>query len=235
MLERQVTRPLGYNARLKLTTAKYYTPSGRCIQAIDYTNRNPDGSVGKVPDSLKKEFKTASGRSVYSGGGIEPDIKVAEEEISKLTIALYSKNYLFDYSTQYARDHKAIPPASTFALTDNDFTQFTRWVENKDYSYKTETEIQLDSFKQIATREKYFDAVKADFSNLQAKVSHDKKQDLIKHKDEVMRILENEIISRYYYLHGRIENSLKSDPYILRAVATLEQPVQYKSLLAPKK
>lgn len=231
----QVTRPLGYNARLKLTTAKYYTPSGRCIQALDYSNRNADGSVGKIPDSLKKEFKTASGRSVFSGGGIEPDVKIKDEEISKLVIALYSKNYFFDYTTQYVKQHKTIAPAATFTLTDNDFNQFAKWLENKDYSYKTETEIGLDSLKQIAIREKYYDGAKAEFTALQAKVSHDKKQDLVKHKDEVTRFLESEISSRYYYLRGRIENSLKTDNDVNKALAILGQPAQYKALLTPHK
>lgn len=231
----QVTRPLGYNARLKLTTAKYYTPSGRCIQAIDYAHRNPDGSVGHIPDSLKKEFKTKGGRRVQSGGGVEPDVLVAEDDISKLAITLYIKNYFFDYATQYAKQNKTIAPASTFALADADFAAFGKWLENKDYSYKTETEIALDSFKQAATRDKSFDAVKGEYNALLTKVSHDKKQDLAKHKAEVMRILENEIISRYYYLRGRIENSMRTDEDVQKALSLLEQPAQYQALLVPKK
>jgi carboxyl-terminal processing protease len=231
----QVTRPLGYNARLKLTTAKYYTPSGRCIQALDYTNRNADGSVGKIPDSLKKTYATKNGRKVLSGGGVEPDIKIEDEEISKLAIALYVKNYFFDYATQYAKQHSSIPSAASFSLSKDEFNQFAKWLENKDYSYKTETEIALDSLKAVATREKYFEAAKLDFNNLSTKVSHDKKQDLLKHETEITRLLENEIVSRYYYLRGRIENSLRTDDELKKALSIMDQPTQYQALLQVKK
>lgn len=231
----QTTRNLGYNARLKLTTAKYYTPSGRCIQAIDYTNRNADGSVGKIPDSLKKEYRTKSGRKVLSGGGVEPDIAVADEPISKLAITLYVKNYIFDYATQYVKQHPSISPAGSFALSDEEFSQFAKWLENKDYSYKSETEVMLDSFKNVATREKYFDAVKADFSTLQTKLTHDKKQDLFKNKAEISKFIESDIVSRYYYLRGRIEHGLRTDNDLAKALGILEQPIQYQALLQPKK
>jgi carboxyl-terminal processing protease len=231
----QTTRNLGYNARLKLTTAKYYTPSGRCIQAIDYTNRNTDGSVGKVPDSLKKEYRTKSGRKVLSGGGVEPDLAVPDETISKLAITLYVKNYIFDYTTKYVKQHPSIPPANSFTLSDEEFNQFAKWLENKDYSYKSETEVMLDSFKNAATREKYFDAVKADFSVLQTKLAHDKKQDLFKNKAEISKFIESDIVSRYYYLRGRIEHGLRSDNDLAKALEVLEQPAKYQVLLQPKK
>ncbi len=230
----QVTRPLGYNARLKLTTAKYYTPSGRCIQAIDYASRNADGSVGKIPDSLKKQYKTKIGRKVLSGGGIEPDIAVTDEPLSKLAVTLYSKNFIFDYASVYATQHKTIAPAGSFNLSAEEFSQFTKWLENKDYSYKSETEKELDSFKAIAVREKYFDAIKTDFSVLQQKLSHDKKQDLLKHRDEITHLLENEIVSRYYYLRGRVENTLKNDNDLTKAISILEKPEQYKAILQGK-
>ncbi|WP_276133244.1 S41 family peptidase [Polluticoccus soli] len=231
----QVTRPLGYNARLKLTTAKYYTPSGRCIQAVDYASRNPDGSVGKIPDSLKKEFRTKSGRKVLSGGGVEPDVNVEDEPYSKLAIALYTKNYMFDYATQYATTHKTIAPAGAFALSKDDFNEFAKWLGNKDYSYKSETEIALDSLKEVAVREKYFEAMKPEYAAVQNKLTHDKKQDLMKHQDEISRFLENEIISRYYFLRGRIEHSLRSDDDLKKAIALIEQPTQYQALLVPRK
>lgn len=231
----QVTRPLGYNARLKLTTAKYYTPSGRCIQAIDYTNRNPDGSVGKIPDSLKKTFKTKSGRTVQSGGGVEPDIKLEDDPYSKLAITLYSKNYLFDYATQYAKKHSTITPPANFSLSKEAFNEFAKWLENKDYSYRSETEVALDSLKQTAQREKYYDAIKTDFSAMETKLSHDKKQDLYKHEGEITRFLENEIVSRYYYMRGRIENSLNADNDVKSALDILGQPAKYQALLQPGK
>lgn len=231
----QTTRKLGYNAQIKLTTAKYYTPSGRCIQALDYSHRNADGSVGKVPDSLKKEFKTKSGRKVLSGGGVEPDIEVEDEPISKLAVTLYVKNYFFDYATQYVKQHPTIAPAGSFVFADADFNQFAKWLEGKDYSYKTETEEALDSLKQIAVREKYFDAASNEYAALKAKLTHDKKQDLVKNKAEITRFMENEIVARYYFLRGRIENSLKTDNDLAKALNVIEQPAQYQALLSPKK
>ncbi|MBZ0098407.1 MAG: S41 family peptidase, partial [Taibaiella sp.] len=194
----QTTRPLGYNARLKLTTAKYYTPSGRCIQTVDYSNRNADGSAGKVPDSLKREFKTACGRKVLGSGGVEPDVKVTDDPPSKLAITLYVKNYFFDYATIYAKKNKTIPPAGQFAIDNATFTDFAGWLDKKDYSYKTETEVRLDSFKSAAIREKYFADIENSYKDLEAKLKRDKKQDLEKHRKEISQLLESEIVSRYY-------------------------------------
>ena len=229
----QTTRRLGYNAQLKLTTAKYYTPSGRCIQALDYTHRNPDGSVGEIPDSLKLEYKTKSGRKVLSGGGVEPDVNVDDEQISMLALTLYFKNYFFDYATQYVKGHKEIAPAESFKINDNEFNAFIKWLDGKDYAYKTATEITLDSLKSIAEREKYFAQIKDEYQKLQSKLSHDKKQDLIKHKEEVSRRLENEIISRYYYIRGRIEHNLRHDAELDKATALIEKPIDYSALLKP--
>lgn len=231
----QTTRPLGYNARLKLTTAKYYTPSGRCIQALDYSHRNPDGSVGAIPDSLKKSYKTKGGRMVLSGGGVEPDVHIANDEISRLAVALYTRNYIFDYATKYAKEHKTISPAAGFALSDAEFDQFAQWLSGKDYSYKTETEEMLDSLKASAIREKNYEGAKTEFSALQTKLSHDKKQDLFKHKQQVKEMLESEIVGRYYYYRGRIEQSLRGDEDLDKALGLLQQPTQYQALLQPKK
>ncbi len=231
----QITKPVGYNARLKLTTAKYYTPSGRCIQAIDYASRNADGSVGHIPDSLKKEYKTKGGRRVLSGGGVDPDITVPNEDIGKLAVTLYVKNMFFEYATQYVKTHKTIAPAGSFAITDAEFADFAKWLEGKDYAYKTDAEVALDSFKQITTRNKSFDVLKTEYNALMAKASHDKKQDLQKNKKEITRLLQSEIITRYYYIRGRIENGLKDDEDFNKAISILTQPAQYQALLAPKK
>jgi carboxyl-terminal processing protease len=231
----QTTRPLGFNARLKLTTARYYTPSGRCIQALDYAHRNPDGSVGRVPDSLKKTFKTKGGRTVLSGGGVDPDVEVKNPPISRLAITLYAKNYLFDYATQYVRKHPKLEDATTFSLSAAEWAEFTKWLEGKDYAYKTTTEEALDSLQQIAVREKYFDAAKAEFAALRTKVGHDKKQDLQKHQAEVREMLESEIISRYYYQRGRIAHSLRNDLELSKAISILNAPSQYSALLQSKK
>jgi len=230
----QNVRPLGYNAQLKLTTARYYTPSGRCIQAIDYTHRNADGSVSFVPDSLKKAFKTKDGRKVLSGGGIEPDVNVKTEPISRLAITLYTKNYFFDYATDYTHNHAKIAGAGTFELTDAEYAQFTKWLSGKDYSYQTETQESYDSLKATAIREKYYDEAKTEFTALEAKLSHDKSQDLQKHRDEIKHFLENEIVSRYYFLRGRIEQGLRGDKELEKAVSVLGQPAEYKKILQGK-
>lgn len=229
----QTTRSLGYNSSLKLTTARYYTPSGRCIQAIDYSSRGTDGSVSKIPDSLKKEYRTVKGRKVLSGGGIEPDIAIEDNPVSKVAATLYYKNFIFDYTTQYVKSHPTIAPAASFTFTNEDFNQFSKWLENKDYSYKTETEVMLDSLKNIAQREKYFDAIKPDYSSLQAKISHDKQQDLLKHKEEIIEILEGEIVARYYYQKGRIENSHRKDKDFAKALMLIDAPAQYQAVLQP--
>ncbi len=230
----QVTKELGYNAKLKLTISKYYTPSGRCIQAIDYSNRNLDGSVGKVPDSLKKAYVTKGGRKVLSGGGIEPDVALEDDKISKLAVMLYSKNYFFDYATQYAKQHNTIAPASNFSLSESEFTLFSQYLQSKDYTYKTETEIALDSLKNIAAREKYFSAIQSEYTALQSKLAHDKQKDLLKNKTEIKQILESEIVSRYYYLRGRIAHGLQYDKDFEKASSLLQQPTQYSALLQKK-
>lgn len=228
----QNVRTLGYNTRLKVTTAKYYTPSGRCIQALDYSHRNEDGSVSSVPDSLKKLFKTRIGRSVYDGGGVEPDVKMEDENLSPLTLTLLSKSFIFDYATQYYYKHPTIAPAAEFALTDNDFNDFEKWLSDKDYSYKTESEQMLSNLKETAQKEKYFDNVKNEFNALSSKLSHDKTQDLLKNKQEVMHILANEIVSRYYFQKGRVINKLKRDDKDLqKALILLSNNKDYKSLL----
>ncbi len=231
----QVTRPLGFKSHLKLTIARYYTPSGRCIQALDYTHRNADGSVGMIADSLKKTFKTRGGRNVLSGGGVTPDVTVKDEPMSLVAVTLYSKNYLFDYATDYASKHTTIAEPDKFSLTEAEFNQFAKWVDNKDFSYKTETENQLDSLKVIAVKEKYYDNVKSEFDALKAKLSHDKKQDLLKHKDQVRHILESEIASRYYYTRGRMAQTMQYDNELAKAIALINTPAEYKKLLTPGK
>jgi carboxyl-terminal processing protease len=231
----QVTRPLGFKSHLKLTVARYYTPSGRCIQALDYTHRNADGSVGLIADSLKKTFKTRGGRNVLSGGGVSPDVTVTDEPMSMVAVTLYSKNYVFDYATEYASKHPTIADPTKFALTESEFEQFAKWLENKDFSYKTETELQLDSLKKIALKEKYFDNAKAEFDALKNKLAHDKKQDLLKHKEQVRHVLESEIASRYYYTRGRMAQGMQYDKELEKAVALINSPAEYTNLLKPRK
>lgn len=173
----QATRSLLFNAKLKVTTAKYYTPSGRCIQALDYSHRNEDGSVGEIPDSIKTKFKTKGGRTVMDGGGIDPDVKTNSRE--SLNSTLINKSYSFDYATEYVKAHPSIASSKDFKLSDKDFDDFVDWLEGKDYSYKTKTEESLVQFKETALKENYFEGVKKDFESLQKSLAHDKKQDLI--------------------------------------------------------
>lgn len=230
----QTTKPVGYNARIKLTTAKYYTPSGRCIQSIDYSSRDDKGKATTMHDSLQKTFTTKAGRKVKSGGGVTPDLVTSRTEYSPITATLYSKNLIFAFANDYAKKNPKIAPATEFKVDDATFLAFQKFIENKDYAYKTQTQYMLDSLQSAAKQEKYFDAVKTEISALEKKLAHDQKQDLIKHKDEVVDLLENEIVSRYYYQKGRIQQGLKDDQDLKKAFETLSNQATYKSILSKK-
>ncbi|MBP7478428.1 MAG: S41 family peptidase, partial [Chitinophagales bacterium] len=230
----QSTRNLPYNTKLKVTTAKYYIPSGRCIQAINYAEKNADGSVKKVPDSLKVSFKTKNGRIVYDGGGIDPDAKVERPQLSKLAISLITKNFLFDYATKYYTTHPKIKPPREFSLSDEEFKDFVKFLEGKEYDYTTETEDMLKKFKDKSSEEKYFEAIKGEFDALQAKLRHDKTHDIDKAKDEIKELLENEIIVRYYYNKGRLEHNFKYDEEIQKALSILSNKAEYQKLITKK-
>jgi carboxyl-terminal processing protease len=231
----QTTRDISYNTKLKLTTAKYYIPSGRCIQALDYTHRNEDGSVGKVPDSLKTAFKTKSGREVYDGGGVDPDLEVEIEKYKDITVSLLSKNLIFQYATAYKYKHATIADAKTFSLTDAEYDAFVKWLADKDYDYTTETEKMLNDFESKAKEDAYYDALKVDIENLKKGMGHDKEKDLYKFKNEILLELNKEIVSRYYNEDGIIEVSFKSDPDVLEAVRILNDQREYEAILQPVK
>ena len=174
----QATRPLSYNSQLKITTAKYYTPSGRCIQAIDYTHRNEDGSAGKIPDSLRTAFKTKNGRTVYDGGGITPDIEVERKIVHPIIVSLYSKNLIFDFATLYVSKNKTIKPAKEFIFSDSDYTSFIKFLEGKEYDYITKVEGTIDDLEKNAKTEKYYDGIKNQIEALRKQVGHNKENDL---------------------------------------------------------
>ncbi|SDL74215.1 carboxyl-terminal processing protease [Catalinimonas alkaloidigena] len=228
----QATRPLTYNSQLKITTAKYYIPSGRCIQAIDYSHRDEDGSVSTIPDSLRVAFKTKNGRTVYDGGGILPDIEVEEREYSPITMTLVNKGLLFDYATEYASKHKTIASAKEFAISDQEYNEFVKWLTNKDYDYSTRVESNLKELEENAKKEKYFDGIKEQLSQLQTQISHDKNKDLQKNKDEIKEALEQEIVSRYYLQRGSVEASFDDDEDILAALDILNNPDKFAKLLS---
>lgn len=226
----QTTRPLSYNAQLKITTAKYYIPSGRCIQALDYTHRKADGSVVKVADSLVNEFKTSQGRKVYDGGGIAPDYTTEIPVYSSISQSLASHYMFFDYATEYRIKNPTIGPAKTFRLTDEDYNRFVSWLDGKEYDYVTDSEKKLEDFKVKAEKEKYFAQISKDYETLAASLRHDKKSDLQLHKAEIKELLENEIVSRYYFQNGRIENSFDSDTEVKLAVKALSNPAVYTAI-----
>lgn len=230
----QVTKNLSYNTMLKVTTARYYIPSGRCIQALLYAERNEDGSVKRVPDSLKKEFKTTNGRRVWDGGGVDPDLPVPHPDAPAVVKALQEKHLIFDFATRYKLQHPAIPQAAKFQLTDADFADFVAFVRGKNFTYQTESDAVLKKLETDAKDEKYFEAVKSAFLETQARLETGKKEALEKSKAAMLPILEAEITGRYYAAHGKIEKQLQSDPLARRAVELLNTPGEYNDLLAKK-
>lgn len=231
----QITKNLSYNTMLKVTTAKYYIPSGRCIQAMIYAEHNEDGSVKHIPDSLKKEFKTADGRKVWDGGGIDPDVFIPKPPVNPLIQALQTKNVIFDYVTRYKLKHATIAPSSEFRLTDQDYAEFVAFARTRDYSYKTESDKLLDKLKDATTDEKYYDAVKTQYEDIKKKLDADKQSALEKDRKQITTLIENEICGRYYYLHGKIEKSLTNDPLAIRAIELLNAPDgEYQTLLTKK-
>lgn len=231
----QQTRDLSYNAKLKITIAKYYIPSGRCIQRIDYSHKDGLGQFETVPDSLKSTFSTRNGRKVTDGEGIDPDVEIDPLKASAILQSLASKQLVFDYATQYANQHDSIAPANTFSLTDQEYEDFVSWLSDKDYSYTTRSEKLLEDFAKAAEKEKYFDELKESYEQLEGKMDHNKSQDLYTHREQIQSYLENEIVSRYYYQVGRIEASLRTDEEISKSKELLSSSDQYKQILQPNK
>ena len=225
----QQTKKLSYNSQLKLTVAKYYIPSGRCIQALDYSNRNEDGSVGKVPDSLMTAFKTKNGRTVYDGGGISPDVEVEQDDISNLIVSLIQERLFFDYATYFKHSNASLD--SSFTMNDKDFNSFVNFLSDKSYDYKTETEKALEELKSTSENENYFEFIENKFLDLSNEFEINKKNDLNRNKDIIKEILSEEIVSRYYFQEGRIRTSLKYDKEVQEGIKYLAQQNLYDSVL----
>ena len=220
----QTSRKLKYNAQLKVTTAKYYIPSGRCIQALDYTHRNEDGSVGFIPDSLITEFTTKKGRKVYDGGGISPDIIDTISSYSQLALHLYAQNHIFGFATDYYVVNKAqLPDPTTFSISDEEFLNFKNMVAGKNFNYTTQSEDVFNKLIQTAKRERYYDLAEEEFSALREKLAHNNEHDIDLFRDEIIQLINEEIVSRYYYQSGRIMNSLSSDEQIKRALGVFDE------------
>lgn len=227
----QTTRQLPYNSQVKVTTAKYYIPSGRCIQAIDYSHRNADGSVGKVPDSLMVAFKTKKGRTVYDGGGITPDIKIEAQYLAPITISLLSKALIFNYANEYFYSHPKAPIIDEFELTDNDYSEFVGWLSNHNYDYTTRLEKAIIKLEENSTQDPMIDKIKDKLEVLKKEVAHNKEKDLQTHKVEIKNLLEEEIVGRYYFTKGEIACSIQHDADVSRAITVLNNPAKYNSLL----
>ncbi len=228
----QITRDLTYNTKLKVTTAKYYIPSGRCIQAIDYSHRNPDGSVGKLPDSLRRPFKTVkSGRVVYDGGGILPDIEVDRPYPAAVTLALSNRYILFDYAIKYHFEHPSIKPAKDFELTNAEYNDFVKWAVTQDFDYTTQAEKDLNLLEASAKRERYYENISEQLKSLRNKLSHSKEADIMKFKDEIKTALEQEIVVHYYLQRGTREQSFAKDPEIQEALKLFTDMLRYQSIL----
>ena len=229
----QTTRPLGYNNQLKVTTAKYYIPSGRCIQAVDYSNRNEDGSVGHIPDSLISEFKTRNGRIVYDGGGILPDVEVVPKDAGLITINLYAQDVFFDYSTKFASENPEILPASDFEFSEKNFLAFCDFVVEKDFHYEIRSNAAYESLIKAARKDNLYENNQEAFLHLKTLLKHDLSECLQSHKEEIIQFLTSEIAGRYYYQAGGIESSLKWDDDIEAAKNVLLNKDKYLSILNP--
>jgi carboxyl-terminal processing protease len=227
----QITRPLSYNTQLKVTTAKYYIPSGRCIQARDFSHPNEDGSVGLIPDSLISEFKTKNGRIVKDGGGITPDIEILPEPLSQISSELFLRNYIFDYATSYFWAHPNITSPNQFTFTDQDYSDFKTFLINRKFNYKTSTEESLNELIANAKKEKYYDIHKDLFNDLEKDVTHNLNQDLTMFRSEITDLLEDEIVGRYFYEQGAIAWTIKKDEQVLKARDLLNNRGEYDAIL----
>jgi carboxyl-terminal processing protease len=229
----QTTRQLAYNAQLKVTTAKYYIPSGRCIQALDYEHRKSDGTVNKFPDSLKREFKTAAGRKVYDGAGLDPDIFLEGPTYGSAIIELVGGGYVFEYATKYCGEHPIPASMKDFKLTDEEYQKFVQWTQGQKISYTTELDQKADELVATAKKEKYYDELKFPLNELKAKIDQNKSSSLTRFKPELVKILEQEIAFHYRLAKGQIEISLDEDKEIIEAKKALADLVTYKKLLSP--
>jgi carboxyl-terminal processing protease len=227
--------PLSYNTSLKITVSKYYIPSGRCVQNVDYFNRDTLEAAPHIPDSLATPYRTKSGRIVYDKGGVEPDVITPDSIPSNILIAMVINNIIFDFSNEYAAKHETILPANQFKLSETDYKQFVDFVKTKDFEYKTDTEELLKVLKESAQSEKYFPAIESIYNEMINKIEDEKSNDINKFKDELSEFIANEIVARYYYQKGRVEHQLVTDPDVKVAMEVLLDKNRYKSILSGKK
>ncbi len=223
--------PMPYNSQMKVTVSKYFIPSGRCIQAIDYKHRDENGRAIKVPDSLKTAFSTRHGRTVYDGFGIEPDIEVEHPTSSLLSVALYNRFHFFNYALKFHREHDTIPSPKEFVITEEIYQDFINYLSDKTYDYTTYTENILSDLRKVAEEEEYMDNLKQQIDQLEKTYKEAKKDDLMRHRDEVSQLLKDAILVHYYYRKGCIEGALSDDPDVKKAVEILSSTAEYNRIL----
>ena len=227
----QTLRYLPFNSSMKITTAKYYIPSGRCVQALDYSKRNADGSIARTPDSLTNVFHTAAGREVRDGGGIRPDIEVKLEKTPNILFYLMNEDIIFDYATQYCIKHPTIGEVADFKLTDADYAEFKALLKKRNFSYDRQSEAMLKNLKEIAEFEGYMEGAKDEFSALEKKLQHNLDLELDRFAKDIKPLLSEEIVKRYYFERGAVQETLKEDNGLKKAVEVLQDPVEYKNVL----
>jgi carboxyl-terminal processing protease len=227
----QTSVPLSYNAQVKVTTAKYYIPSGRCIQAIDYSKKVATDNSTEAAKALVKEFKTKNGRIVIDGAGIEPDTKIEERSYAPITYSLVARSLIFDYSTKFYRENKSIKGPRDFEVSDQVYDDFVKWLDGKEYDYTTYLEKSIEDLTTYAKKEKYYDDIKGQIEDLKKKVSHSKENDLVSFKDEIKQALRDEIVSRYYFTEGVVEASLLNDAEIKASLQVLKNNTEMSKIL----
>jgi len=228
----QSTRELPYNGNLKVTMSKYYIPSGRCIQAIDYSHKNPDGSAARIPDSLTTVFNTSKGRLVRDGGGVRPDFEVEEPKVPTIMYYLVSDMVAFDFATEWAQRHPSIGTIESFRLSDADYEEFKKFAKEKNFTYDRQSEKLLKNLKEVAGFEGYLDESSDEFKALEAKLTPNLDRDLDRFKDQITELLSAEIVKRYYYQKGELIQSLKKDKVLDKALEVLGNPSLYQTTLS---
>ena len=226
--------PLSYNTSFKITVSKYYIPSGRCVQNIDYFNKDTNNAAVHIPDSLATPFKTKNGRTVYDKGGVEPDVITKDSLVSNLLLSLILNNIIFDYANLYHANHDSIAAPDKFKFSDADYADFLNFIKDKDYTYQTETEKLLEKLKKTASDEQYFGAIEDTYEVLQKKIEEDKASDIQKFKEETSLYIASEIVARYYYQKGRVIFQLSEDPDIDEAMKILLDSKRYQKILSGK-
>lgn len=229
----QTTRELPFGAELKVTVAKYYIPSGRCIQALDYAHRNADGSVSKFADSLRSEFHTRGGRKVFDGNGIDPDVTVEDAYLGTLATALIQGGLIFEYASKYCGEHPVKPDLRTFRLSDTEYAKFTEWMKRQKFTYQTGVETTARELTQAAKQERYFSELESDLNELQKRIETNKATELVKSKKEITQVLEQQIAFHYALAEGEAEVSLPRDKTVGETIKILSDANRYKAILAP--